>query len=241
VNSLTSSAGARRVLVLLLVAAGWLSILGNSPPAEIIKRPGTRSGPITIRFTDGMYGGGCAATGTFSAPVRRAALYRGDRLMHEVICTDGSNCLRRLSLPPDQNECTEIRPDAGVGDRPAGEGGPPRDAVADVSGDGSGGGGADSGSGSADAGVGADAGAAATAVMQALLTDAGAVPSERWLCTSDGGPPIELAVIQNSYVSYADCENESVLYKIVVETAEGVQSVQEYKITIKQPGGYFGC
>jgi hypothetical protein len=92
-------------VVLLLVAAGWLSILGNSPPPQTHKKPGAKTGPVLVFIERKEWDSGCAGEGALSVPVRKISLFAGDKLLHEVECEDGTDCLPRLQIPPDNVTC----------------------------------------------------------------------------------------------------------------------------------------
>jgi hypothetical protein len=111
VKTLTSRL--KRPAVLLLIAAGWLSILGNSPGPTATKKLGARSGAVVISLADQMWGSGCSSQGSLSMPVRRVALLSGSQLLYEAVCADGTDCFRSLSIPIDNNRCRQPTPDGG--------------------------------------------------------------------------------------------------------------------------------
>jgi hypothetical protein len=98
-----SGAHARRLLVVGLIGAGWLSILGNSPGPDYHLRMVARSGNLTIVPGNIQYTNACRLQASVSTPVRRFASFNGTELIAEISCADGSDCLRALpdfDLPP---------------------------------------------------------------------------------------------------------------------------------------------
>ena len=94
-----SGARARRLLVVALIGAGWLSILGNSPGPEYKRRTVARTGDITIVPSTLPHSTACYLEASVATPVRRFASFNGAELILEITCSDGSDCLRRLPYP----------------------------------------------------------------------------------------------------------------------------------------------
>jgi hypothetical protein len=251
VKTLTSRL--QRPAVLVLIGAGWLSILGNSPPERIEKKLGARSGVIVVSIARKEWDSGCSAQGSLSAPVRKASLVKDDQVVHEVTCLDDTDCMRFLVLPPEIGGCTLIRghgPDSGPPDV-----GPIRhvdaadDAVAlDAAGD--------TGRDSAPEASPADA---QPEPADALVADARATDAsievlrqsqplqqdsiiEVWSCSGYAERPVEIRYTRSrSARDYSACSDEGGRYKVIVETAAGQTGSQEYRIDVDPPDGYFGC
>jgi hypothetical protein len=117
-----SGARARRLLVVGLIGAGWLSILGNSPPPDYKRRMVGRTGDITIVPSGFAYTNACYLQASVSTPVRRFASFNGAELILEITCSDGSDCLRRL---PEQDRPCEAIADAVDGGASSGREGTP--------------------------------------------------------------------------------------------------------------------
>jgi hypothetical protein len=94
-----SGARARRLLVVALIGAGWLSILGNSPGPDYHVRMVARTGDLTIVPAGLPHSNACHLQASVSTPVRRFASFNGTELILEITCFDGSDCLRRLPDP----------------------------------------------------------------------------------------------------------------------------------------------
>ena len=65
------------------------------------------------------------------------------------------------------------------------------------------------------------------------------VATDLWRCAGTGGATILLRA--SRFVDDSSCADEKAVYRIVVETADGVPSVLEFRVEVKEPGGYFGC
>ena len=207
-------AHARRLLVLGLVGAGWLSVLGNSAGPEYHRKVIRQTGDITIVPVEDRYADGCRVTASVSTPVRRFASFSGTDLILEFTCLDGSNCLTRLpdhSRPCDAVVVRSI--DAGAGGRPP----PPSD-------------------GSTDAAAPADGGGSSDASAPGIETP------EIHSCPVSTESTVMIRMTgRRRYGRVAFCESESATYRLEVETAAGSTSTLEYKIDVDEPGGYFGC
>src|SRR5687767_9947005 len=86
----------RRGLVVGLIAAGWLSILGNSPGPEYNRKTIRQTGDITITLAPGTMANACHLSASVATPVRRFGIYNGADVIRELSCVDGSNCLVQL-------------------------------------------------------------------------------------------------------------------------------------------------
>jgi hypothetical protein len=222
--------GLQRPAVLLIIGAGWLSILGNSPPPEYSKKEGARSGPVGIELTGVL--DGCSFDARFSVGVRQVKLLRKSdgSLVGGILCSDGSDCITFLHFPPRSEQCWKppaVKPT-------------PRDATsagADV-----------------DASSGTDASswdALAGFIYaedqdggQATGGSAGANDPDPFLidCTADGGAPVKRRLIHGTgTASDSSCNKDGAAFQIVVETAAGTQSTLDYELEVDEPNGYFGC
>jgi hypothetical protein len=104
-----SGAPTRRLLVIGLIGAGWLSILGNSPGPDYHLRMVAQTGDVTIVPTQLAHSNACYLQASVSRPVRRFASFNGTELILEIRCSDGSDCLARL---PDRDRPCEAITDA---------------------------------------------------------------------------------------------------------------------------------
>ena len=92
----------RRPLVLVLIGAGWLSILGNSPPEVLSRGVLTQQGAVVItldRYEPPH--DGCALEATLSTPVRKATLFdRAGTVVRQAACDGAVDCFAALSWAP---------------------------------------------------------------------------------------------------------------------------------------------
>jgi hypothetical protein len=209
-----SGARARRVLVVGLIGAGWLSILGNSPGPEYRRNVVGRTGDITIVPDATNYASACSLSASVFTPVRRFAIFNETDVIREVVCLDGSDCLVRL--PYDGQPCEAVvgAPDGATSYPPV-----PRDS------------GADGTNPATDGGGTADASAPGIPQTPSIYN-----------CRGAGGRTVQIQVTKSSRASGGDfCRSERATYRLEVETAAGAKSTLQFKIEIEEPPGYFGC
>jgi hypothetical protein len=216
----------QRAAVLVVISAGWLSILGNSPGPTYSKKVGAKSGPVDIELMTSQYGGPCSFDARFSVGVRQVLLQRKSDglLIGGISCKDGRDCLTYVHFPPSSDQCW-----MSASSQPTS-----RDAASD-SGDGS------SGDALADAHQDQD-----------QDQDAGQTPADAGRasdpnpflidCTTDGQAPVNRRWIRPSSSSDSGaCSDQGGTLQIVVETAAGTRSTLDYEVEVEQPDGYFGC
>ena len=244
----------QRPVVLLLIAGGWLSILGNSPPEKVQKKPIGKTGPVIISILRSEWDQACAAEGDLSMPVRKVAMLQGDVVLYELVCADGSDCMGKLRIPLQTSAClspSRPPPDSARSETPAPvSDGPPADVLPDAPVDSASDATASDGNpdGRSTDAEGPDSGGsdAILVLRQVQQTDAAFSTSELLRCTGLTDGPVEVRQTENKRLrNYSSgdnlCGDESAIYKITVETAAGLQGTYEYKIVVDPPSGYFGC
>jgi hypothetical protein len=227
----------RRLLPLLPIGAGWLAILGNSPPPDLERSITGQTGSTTITLT------GPAelqvVQATLSGPVRRATLWMDGQMMDEIVCIDGTDCISRISLPAEEGN---RYPGAAACHRVEFDGGAAQDGAR-----------ADSDArAEPDATVLADAAETGDATGASSGDAHGAVANP----PSDASPLLPEPRVPMFTPDLVQCEGTGIIrstkgysgdwggshdFRLEVETAAGALSRVDYHIESIPPKGYFGC
>jgi hypothetical protein len=216
----------KRFLVLLPIAAGWLAVLGNSPPPTYERELGARTGPIDIT----LYGDpeACIARLVLSKPVRTVRWFVDGEPHADLTCVDGTNCLTHLALPVRSGvshgadeDCDLVTVDAGaeVPDSAA-----PATAPDAAGGD------------ALAAGDAAPVAGSDAAVLPSPLPEPRPPMFVPGLYRCPGATSLLHEATNEPY-----CSGGNHAFRLEVETTDGTRSTLDYHLVEHPPPGYFGC